>query len=280
MLTVWLLIVLLLDAPFSVFLPAISHPRAFLGPGVAGGLAEESLHELGATWDYSWDECHGARDCLPMWRVGCAWYPLGLTVDGLMHSCGPAPCLGLMVLNEPGWQDVCSANCQAEQLHEIAPQALAANPQAEIVFGNYTWPDTTVLDDLAIAWAARYPGEDLGRFLRDHHVRIGVHHYAWPDYEMDVWRGRLLQFKADVAARWAVPVLLSEYGALDSGLRWKQVVGDQALWLMDQGIMAAPWVAAYARPEDVGWGCCPMRDADGLTEYGRLYAGLIVRWDR
>lgn len=264
---------------YRAYLPLVAVPHPIAGPGVAGGAADQLLDRLGVTWDYSWESCHGVRRCLPMWRTGWAWYP-GYTVDELMRSCGPEPCLGLLILNEPEWQDNCEPACQAAALHDRAPEALALNPRALVIFANYLQPDPTLLDQLAAAWTAAYPAQDLGAFLRQHNARIGVHWYAWPDYDPDVWRWRLLRFRSKAQALWSVDIALTEYGALQDPDLWLRVIADQAPWLLARGILAAPYIAAYAQPEDARWGCCPLWDNGALTPHGALYAGLVQRWDR
>jgi hypothetical protein len=242
-----------------------------VGPGAAGFGTVEQMRKLKVNWYYEFGDCRKYANCLPMTRAGCPWQP-EYSVRYLMRTCGALPCNGVLIGNEPYVQDVCNATCQAEQLHDHAPEARAVNPNATVIFGNYAWPQSWQLTALSDAWARRYPNLPLATFMRDNNVRIGVHQYPGAEYKSQSWRTALLAFRADVKRRWNVDIVLTEYGSYDSGARWKQVINEQTRWLRNQGIPAA---AFYGGSVDT-WGCCPMTKAGGtgLTQYGQLYARL------
>jgi ribosomal protein L40E len=268
----WLLLAHLADV--AELIPGIRPERTgndaslVVGPGAAGFATVRQVSRLGVNWYYAYGECQGRSDCLPMTRAGCPWQP-EYPVDYLMSSCGAAPCRGLMILNEPGVQDVCDAACQAEQLHDHAQEARAINPNATVVFGNYAVAQSWQLEDLSQAWASLYPDLPLASFMQENNVRIGVHHYAHSNYAPQTWRAALLAFRSEVKGLWNVDIVVTEYGAMDSGLRWMRVIIGQTGWLRDQGIPAA----ALMGGSDERRGCCPLaREGGGLTAYGHVYA--------
>jgi hypothetical protein len=254
---------------YRIWLPVImSAPQQLTGYGAAGASPQVWMQKLDLAWYYSWAFCNGSLDCLPMVRVGCPWTPQ-YPVSTLMASCRPAPCRGLMVLNEPGLEDRCDYACQAQQLHDRTLEARAVSPSALIVFGNYQDVSTPRLDRLASAWAAAYPTKDIAAFMQSNNVRIGVHHYAWPGYDASVWRAGIRDYREAVRDLFGVGIALTEYGALWDDHAWRLLVADQTVWLKEQGIPAAVFLAGM----DTRWaGCCTLFNADAtLTERAEFY---------
>jgi len=250
------------------------------GPGVAGVPgSQERMNELGAWWCYSWSRA--SRDyCAPMYRSSDYWADVSLEerMSTGMDS--------LLVLNEPYGQDRVPYREQPSMIKDIVERARIISPTVQCVIGNWSNPNLNIFKQHFLpTWEEKFPDEPFSEWCHSNEIWIGVHHYVWSNtvfrkYDKSKWRDTFgdwwLFCRDDLHAH---GLAVTEWGCLDDGALWKQVLEDQGDFICDMDMArnfgTANAVFLWGREEDEG---VSMGEGNGpRTDYGRHYARHVGR---